>query len=63
MKVRSIHTRCFVKKKGLRLKMTAYADQETLEEILREVALLMQKRNHRAKKRGGRLEYKIAIKK
>lgn len=62
MKVKEIHTRYFAKRNGIRLKMTAYADQETLEEILREVAQVLQKKGHRAKKHGGRVEYRIQIK-
>lgn len=62
MKVKEIHTRYFAKKNGLQLKMTVYADQGTLEEIMREVATLMQKKGYRAKKHGGRVEYRIRIK-
>ena len=65
MKVRETHSRGYEKPKGRRLKMTVYADSESsveLEQLLRDIALLMQKRSHRVKKHGGRMEYKIVIK-
>jgi hypothetical protein len=65
MKVRETHSRGYEKPKGRRMKMTVYTEStnpEELESLFRDIALLMQKRSHRVKKHGGRMEYKIVIK-